>query len=220
MAVKPFTLINAPQRSEAWYEARAGRLTGSQAHLLFVTGKKKGEESKQRRDYRLQLVSERITGQAQYERAGLSIYDVQRGQHLEPLAFASYEARYGEMVETSGFLAMNDYMAGCSLDGHVGNYEGIIELKCPKQSTHLTYLGDSGALLLEYISQCRHNLWVSGAKYCDLISFDDRFPKHKQLVRVRISRDEAQLAEYAHAAVQFLDEVSLQTAQINDGAYT
>ena len=200
-----FNLIDVPQRSLEWYQARAGRLTGSMAHVILMSGKRKGEESKTRRDYRLQLIAERIAGCAQ-ERMFWTA-EMQRGVDIEPIAFGMYEAITGNMVQKSGFLQHKTLLAGCSLDGHIGEFSGIIELKCPKIATHLVYLAEPGALLDEYRAQVRHNLWISGAAFCDLISFDNRLPDHKQMVRVRMERYDAQLHDYERAALDFLNEV-------------
>lgn len=212
-----FNVIDAPQRSPEWYAARAGRLTGSMAHVILMSGKKKGEESKTRRDYRLQLVSERIAGSGQ-ERMFWTA-DMQRGVDLEPVAFGMYEALTGNMVQKSGFLQHKTLMAGCSLDGHIGEFDGIIELKCPKMATHLEYIAYPDGLLNDYQVQARHNLWVTGAAFCDLVSFDNRLPSNKQLVRTRLERYDARLPEYESAALQFLGEVESHYNLIMDGAY-
>jgi predicted phage-related endonuclease len=200
-----FTVIDAEQRSPAWMQARAGRLTGSRAAIVMVKGKG-DKESVQRRDYRLQLVAERITGVAQE-----NIYfnaDMQRGVELEPFAFAAYEGLTGEMVRRTGFLQHNTLMTGCSLDGDINDFSGIIELKCPKLATHLGYLANPASLYNDYTAQVAHNLWITGAAFCDLISYDDRLPKHKRLLRMRIERYHAGIAEYEAEALKFLDEVS------------
>jgi hypothetical protein len=213
--MRNFTVIEAPQKSPEWRKARAGRLTGSMAHTLFVTGKG-GKESVQRRDYRLQLVSERIAGEAQENL--FFTRDMERGIEIEPMAFAAYEAG-GEMVRKTGFLQHNTYMAGCSLDGDIGDFSGIIELKCPKMATHLTYLAEPDQLRLDYYAQVRHNLWISGAAFCDLMSFDDRMPPHKQLLRIRIEAHNADLPAYEAEALKFLGEVTLHYDLIMEGAY-
>lgn len=212
-----FNVIDVPQRSLEWYQARAGRLTGSMAHAILMSGKKKGEESITRRDYRLELISERIEGCSQ-ERLFWTA-EMQRGVDIEPVAFGMYEAVYGEMVQKSGFLQHKEHMAGCSLDGHMGDFSGIIELKCPKMATHLIYRADPQELLNKYRAQVRHNLWITGAAYCDLVSFDDRLPEPKRMVRVRMERYDAQLPEYEAAALKFLAEVETQYMQLMDGAY-
>jgi exodeoxyribonuclease (lambda-induced) len=209
--MRSFTVINAEQRSPEWLKARAGRLTGSRAAVVTVKGKG-GNESVQRRDYRLQLVSERITGEAQENFYFNS--DMQRGIDLEPVAFARYEALTGELVRRTGFLSHNELMIGCSLDGDIGDFSGILELKCPKMATHLGYLGSPSTLISEYANQVAHNLWVTGAAFCDLISFDDRMPKSKQMLRVRVERYNAGLDDYVAAATVFLLEVDEVYGQI------
>jgi YqaJ-like viral recombinase domain len=213
-----FNIIDAPQRSMEWYAARAGRLTGSMAHTILMSGKKKGEESKTRRDYILQLVSERIDHSRQ-ERMFWTA-DMQRGVDIEPIAFGMYEALTGNMVQKSGFLQHKTLQAGCSLDGHIGDFSGIIELKCPKMATHLIYLANPELLMSEYRAQVQHNLWIAGAAFCDLVSFDNRLPGNKQMVRVRMERYDAQLHDYERAALDFLNEVDDRYQLIMDGAYS
>jgi predicted phage-related endonuclease len=200
-----FTIVTHPQRSPEWFAARAGRITGSCASAVTAKGKG-GAESVVRRDYRLQLACERITGMPQ--EGGFVSEAMQRGIDLEPIAFAAYEAKTGNMVRTTGFLTAHQHMVGCSLDGDIEDFEGIIELKCPKTATHVGYLRDPMTLRNAYIAQVTHNLWVSGAKWCDLTSFDDRLPPPLRLVTVHIERDDALIQNYADAALDFLDEVS------------
>src|SRR5690348_5803085 len=128
-----FTIIDAEQRSPAWFAARLGRLTGSRAADMLATIK--SGEAAARRDLRLQLVCERLTGAAQedpFVNAAML-----RGIECEPLAFAAYEARTGLLAQRTGFLAHTSIMAGCSLDGHIGQFDGLLEVKCPKSATHL-----------------------------------------------------------------------------------
>jgi len=86
----------------------------------------KSGEAAARRDYRMQLVCERLTGQLQED--GFINAAMQRGIDLEPAAFAAYESLTGDMAQRSGFLSHNVHQAGCSLDGHVGDFEGIVEI--------------------------------------------------------------------------------------------
>ncbi len=198
-----FAIVDAPQRSDEWREARMGRLTGSVAADMLATIK--SGEAAARRDLRMQLVCERLTGVPQEN--GYVSAEMQRGVDLEPVAVAAYEASRSVLVRKSGFLALLDVPAGCSLDGHVGQFTGIIELKCPKSTTHWRYM-QHGKVPADYVAQITHNLWVSGAQWCDFISFDDRFPPALQLFVVRVPRDEAAIAAYEKAALAFLAEVA------------
>src|SRR5687767_4287360 len=126
-----FTIIDAEQRSAEWFLARVGRLTGSvAADMLNVIAK--GEDGYKRRDLRARLICERLTGQPQED--GYVNAVMQRGIDREPDAFAAYEAHSGNLVRRTGFLAGTDLMVGCSLDGDVDEFAGIVELKCPKSA--------------------------------------------------------------------------------------
>lgn len=200
-----FTVVDAPQRSAEWFAARLGRLTGSRASDMLSTIK--SGEAAARRDLRTQLVCERLTSQVQED--GFVNAAIQRGIDCEPLAFAAYEAHTGTLVQRSGFLADNDVQAGCSLDGHVGDYTGIVELKCPKSTTHMRYLR-GGIVPSDYVPQITHNLWITGAAWADFVSWDDRFPPELQLFIVRVARDEKAVTEYERKALIFLAEVDLE----------
>lgn len=197
-----FRIIEAEQRSPEWYEARLGRLTGSCAGDMLATIK--AGEAAARRDLRMRLVCERLTGCSQDD--GYVNAVMQRGIDKEVNALAAYMARTGRIVEATGFLAHDTHMAGCSLDGHVGAFEGIVEAKAPKSATHLRYLR-SGACPPDYLPQITHNLWITDARWCDFVSFDDRFPPELQLVIVRVMRDEGVIAAYESKALGFLAEV-------------
>ena len=205
--MKHFTIIDVPQRSPEWFAARCGRLTGSVAADILKSGRKKGEESVARRDLRLVLATEQITGEPE-DGDGFVSKEMQRGIDKERDALALYEARTGLLVSKSGFISHRSLLAGCSLDGHVGDFEGIVEVKCPKRSTHVRYW-KAGELPDEYRPQVLHNLWVTGASWADFVSFDDRFHGALQLFRVRVTRDalQAELEAYDQTARLFLAEV-------------
>ena len=59
--MRNFAIVAASQRSEPWFQARLGRLTGSRASDMLASIHK--GEAAARRDLRSQLVLERLTGQ-------------------------------------------------------------------------------------------------------------------------------------------------------------
>ena len=207
--MKPFSIVQAEQRSPEWFLARLGRLTGSRAADMLSTIK--SGEAAARRDLRTQLVVERLT-QTLQEDAFVNAA-MQRGVDLEPAAFAAYEALTGLVAQRTGFLAHNTLAIGCSLDGHVGDFDGICEFKCPKSATHLRYLRE-GKVPADYLPQITHNLWVSGASWCDFLSYDDRFPVTLQTFLVRVERDDAAIAAYAEKALAFLAEVDREVLAV------
>ena len=200
-------IINVEQRSESWFQARLGRATGSRAKDI-VAAIKTGEAAA-RRDYRFELVVERLTNQVDDD--GFVSKDMLRGIALEADAFAAYEALTGTLVRRTGFVQHDALMAGCSLDGDVDNFAGIVEIKCPKMATHFGYL-QSGAVPANHRPQLLHNLWISGAQWCDFVSFDDRFPEGLQLFVCRVTPTPHELSEYGGKVREFLAEVDRDEA--------
>lgn len=196
-------ILTMEQRSPEWFAARVGRLTGTGAKELFAKGRGSAE-AVGRRDLRVRLALEQLTGQAQED--GYTNAVMQRGIEKEPVALAAYELHTESTVWPVGFVQMDDLMAGCSPDGSVDGLKGIVEVKCPKSATHLEYLR-AGEIPSEYLPQCIHNLWVTGAQWCDFVSFDDRFPDELQLFVCRLTRNEEEIRAYNLLARMFLTEV-------------
>ena len=212
---RTFTVIDAEQRSPAWFAARLGCITASRA--CDIVASIKSGEAAARRDYRTQLVVERLTGQLQED--GYISPDMQRGTDLEPQAFAAYEMQTGQMASSVGFLRHDTLMAGASPDGVIGDFDGLIELKCPKSATHLKYLR-GGGVPSDYLPQLTHQLWISGAQYVDFVSYDPRFPLSMQLFIVRLLRAHAPIDDYAKKALAFLDEVERECEAVTTMANT
>lgn len=206
-----FTIIDAEQRSPDWFAARAGRLTGSRAADMLATIK--SGEAAARRDYRMQLVCERLTGHSQED--GFVNAAMQRGIDMEPLAFAAYEAVTGNVAVRTGFLSHDKNLAGCSLDGHVDAFKGIVELKCPKSATHLKYLREGG-VPKDYLPQLTHNAWITGCEWVDFLSYDDRFPPELQVFYVRVLAKDLDIPAYEAAALKFLAEVETEVNSIKN----
>ncbi len=207
--MRAFTVIDAEQRSPAWKQARAGRLTASRARDMLATIK--SGEAAARRDLRVQLVCERLTGEPQD--SDFVNGDMLRGIELEPDAFAAYESLTGHMPSQCGFIAHNDLLAGCSPDGVLDDFGGLLELKVPRSATHLGYLR-AGAVPPEHMPQLLHALWVTGAAYIDFLSFDPRFPANLQTFYVRVQRDEAAIRVYEAKALAFLMEVDREVEAV------
>lgn len=202
-------ILTTTQRTPEWFAARVGMFTASTASDMLATIKT-GEAAK-RRDLRMRLVCERLTGQPQ--EGGFVNAEMQRGIDKEAEAFAAYEALTGEMATTVGFVAHDTLLAGCSPDGEIGGFTGLLEVKCPKTSTHVGYLRNKG-VPSDYVPQMVHALWITGAQWCDFVSFDDRLPAHLSLFVVRLNRDEKQIASYALAADLFLKEIQKECDEV------
>ena len=196
------------QRSDEWYALRLGRLTGSWASDMQATIKK--GEAAGRRNLRIRLVLEQLTGTSQEN--GYESADMRRGRELEEEALLAYEALTGLIVRRVGFVSHDSLMAGASPDGFVGDV-GTVEAKCPKSATHLDYLR-ARRPPGEYYWQCVHGLWVSEREWCDFVSYDPRFPEAQRLLLSRIYLDDAQRKAYELLVRMFLAEVDREREEV------
>jgi putative phage-type endonuclease len=196
------------QRSPEWFAIRLGRLTSSAAADMLSTRKDKTEAAG-RRNLRVRLALERITGayRPTYQSDAMRI-----GAAREDDAVAAYEALRGVLVEPVGFVEHPDLMAGASPDGFVGA-DGMVEVKCPEAATHLEYL-TTGTVPDEYAKQITHLLWITQRRWCDFVSYQPEFPEPIHLTIARVTLTEAQMASYALMARLFLDEVAALVERI------
>lgn len=191
-------IVHCDQRSAEWVAARLGRLTSSCAADAFATIKK--GESAGRRNLRVRLVLERLTGKSQEN--GFTTFDMERGVALEDEARGAYEAETGTLIETVGCVLHDELMAGCSPDGLTD--DGLIELKCPKAANHLDYL--RGGLPGDYRTQITHSLWLTGKAWGDFVSYHPEFPEHLRLKVTRIHAKDIDFDAYELSVRLFLSE--------------
>lgn len=202
-------ILDCEQRSPEWFAARLGIATASRFSAILATIKT--GEAAERRNYRAQLVVERLTGKQadQYENQAM-----RDGTEREPLARAAYEVKTGAWVSEVGLILHDSIEAGGSPDGLIGD-DGCLEIKCPALATHLEYLRlPEGACPAKYVAQVQGQLWLSGRAYCDFVSFHPDFPEALQLVIRRVLRDEKYIAGLALAVELFMAEVREEEAQV------
>lgn len=199
------TILELEQRTPEWHAARLGRVGSSDVDAMLATIK--SGEAAARRDLRVRLVCERLTGRV--PEAGYVNAEMQRGIEMEPIARAVYEAETGVMVQAIGYVQHDELLAGYSPDGFVGS-DGLVEIKCPKTATHLKYLRGEERVPLDYIGQCQHALWITGRAWIDFVSFDDRLPDALAFYRVRLTRDDAMVDAYDASIRTFLSSVDTE----------
>ena len=205
-------------RSPAWFALRAGRVTGTSAADVLAT-LKSGGEAAARRDLRARLVVERITGTPVDTGAGFQSAEMRWGVEHERAARHAYDAATGAIVRSIGFVSHDTIAAGCSPDGLVyGTGDnpllGLVEVKCPKSATHLATLM-SPKIPPEYAPQILHNCWITGAVYCDFVSFDPRFPPDVRLVVVRTTPSAVERDAYELAVRILLGDVDRAVDELN-----
>jgi putative phage-type endonuclease len=194
-------LTQIEQRSEAWFEIRLGKATASRFKDILST-LKSGTESAGRKNYRAQLVVERLTG-AQAERFKSAA--MEWGTETEELARTMYLLKTGNLADEVGFIQHNSLEAGASPDGLVGE-DGTIEIKCYNTANHIQALRDD-AMPKEHMAQVQGQLWMTGRKWCDFISFEPTLPANAQIFIRRIYRDDTYISNLEIEVAKFLEEV-------------
>lgn len=208
-----FEVLDVEQRSEAWHQARVGLLTGSRAGDMLATTTT--GPSKSRTNLRVQLALERVVGRpvgSDYQSVAMRV-----GQERESAALMRYEVQTGHLLHPVGFVRHTMLRAGCSPDGVVGAFQGLVEVKSPGPPQHLQTLrrGVEG-ISKDYRAQIDHGLWLTGAAWCDFVSYNPEFPEALQLAIVRVLRNDFMLMAYGRAVETFLAEVDEEESAIND----
>lgn len=188
------------QRTEEWFSARLGKVTASR--VADVLAKIKSGESASRKNYKMELVVQRLTGK---QGESFTNAAMEWGTEQEPFARMAYEAHTGTFVKEEGFVDHPTIEGfGCSPDGIVG--EGLIEIKCPNTANHIETVLEN-KVPSKYIPQMQCQMACTGAKWCDFVSFDPRVPEDLQLFVVRVERDQEYIDAMEVEVKQFLSEV-------------
>lgn len=196
------------QRSAEWFAARLGKATASR--MADICAKTKSGYAATRKAYHSQLVRERLLGVPEDSYCNAAM---QWGIDHEAEARRAYEFHADCDVVEVGFI---DHAAipnaGCSPDGLIGD-DGLVELKCPTPATHQDILLGK-AFPDKYVKQAVWQMACTGRVYCDLVTYDPRWPEAMRLFVQRIDRDDEAIAELEAEVTAFLAEVDETVARL------
>jgi len=195
--------------NEAWLAQRIAKVTASR--ISDVIAKTKTGVSTSRQNYLIQIVTERLTGKK--ADSGFVNQAMLDGIERESAARELYERTRGVSVTEVGFFDHPVIKnSGASPDGAVnaeeeGKYAGLIEIKCPIETTHTNTLM-SKSVPSKYIPQMQWQLACTGAKWVDFVSYNPNFPEGElQLFVARVDRDDTYIGELEAEVIKFLEEV-------------
>lgn len=196
------------QGTPEWLQARCGLVTASR--ISDVLAKIKSGEAASRRDYRAQLVAERISGKPTESFTNAAM---QWGTEHEPFARAAYELSTDSFVEQVGLIRHPEIiMTGASPDGLV-SHDGLVEIKCPNTATHIEY-ALSGKPPAKYQNQMLWQMECTGREWCDFVSFDPRMPEDMRIFIVRFDRDQQRIDDMKDEVINFICEVEEEIQQL------
>jgi len=192
---------NKLQGTGEWFNARTGKLTASRMRSA-IKRLKNGDDSAERKNLKIEILCERMTGDIIDKFVN---QNMQWGIEKEPEAKAAYEKKTGRIIRDVGFIdhPRIEY-CGASPDGFVD--DGLIEIKCPTTSTHVSWILD-GNIPEEHKAQMTLQAAVTGRSWVDFVSYDPRMPEDKQLLVRRFYPTAGEIAEIESEAEKFLAEV-------------
>ena len=184
------------QGTDEWHKVKCGKISASSMSDVMAKG-----AGKTRKKYMMKVLSERLSGIPQQ---GFSSPAMEWGIETEQYALAAYMAATGNDVDRVGFIEIDDLL-GCSTDGLIGD-DGILEVKCPNTATHLEYMLH-GKAPSTYVAQMQSELWMTGRKWCEFVSYDPRLPEDISLFIVRVERDEEKISTIEKEVEAFIAEM-------------
>lgn len=200
------------QGSPEWFAARLGKVTASR--IGDVTGKTKSGYGAARAAYMVELIAERLSGQAA---DGFQSPAMRWGVENEPDARRAYEFRTDTDVVQVGFVPHPTIgLSGASPDGLVGD-EGLLEIKAPNTATHIETLLSKQAPA-KYLPQMDWQMACTGRAWCDFVSYDPRLPEDVRFFTCRVERSDERIAELEREVEAFLAELELKITQLKEAA--
>jgi len=151
------------QRSEEWFEARRGKITGTVAWRLLGSDaviKELAIEKYAEAHSTCDLSSRSINSP-----------DVNRGIEEEGGVRARFEMEHNVEISEVGFIKKDDF-CGCSPDGLIGE-DGGIEIKCPAYKNHLKNM--CNFIDKTHIAQMQWFMYCTGRSYCYFASYNEDF---------------------------------------------
>jgi putative phage-type endonuclease len=193
------------QGSEAWFEARRGKVTSSGIAAVLSKGRNGGIPLT-RNSYMDDLIAERMLGRTMdsFENEAM-----RWGSACEAEARTFYALTRDVDVQEVGFKDHPTIpMAGASLDGLVGE-DGFVEFKCPTTTTHLETWRKNAVPSLYRRAQIP---WEAACyperKWADFCSYDPRIEdRSKRLFVKRVIIDRAEVGAIEDAVRNFLIEM-------------
>lgn len=204
------------QGSPEWYAARCGKITASCFGKLGGSGRSGGGWTQTAITYMTQVMGERITGVPQDE---IQSKYLDHGNRHEPTARQLYQWYTKSRVELKqvGFLDHPELQfCGGSPDALIDD-DGVLEIKCPYTiHGHIANIESDGTSDRDYTWQMQGNLWITGRKWCDFVSFHPYVPSSLQFHVVRYMRDEDVIEEIAARVPRALEQIAIRVKNIEE----
>lgn len=185
-------IIDVPQNSAEWYQARCGIVTASRFKDVLAKG-----EGKTRAKYLYELAAEIRRGYPEPE-TYTNPY-MERGHALENDARQQFAFEHAVEPVQVGFVRRG--RVGCSPDSLIGE-DGGLEIKTAIGHIQMERI-HRGTLPSEHVAQVQGSMWVTGRQWWSFVSYSPDL----DLFHIRVERDEAYIAKLSEAVTAFTVEL-------------
>lgn len=195
------------QRSEEWFKARVGVITGSRVGAILGVNPYQSADDVLRDMVREHFGAEKeFTGNAA----------TNHGEKMEPVALAFYEKHSGNKVEQTGIVFHEEYSwLGASPDGLIG-IDGGLEIKCPYWAKQPYSVHEKPS----YYAQCQHVMAVCDLDWMDFLCYisEDNFLLERLQRETNWFRDNFKKLEAFHSRyLSTIDEPSKAKSHLDSG---
>ena len=210
-------ILTMDQGTSEWFAVKRGVASSSRGKDITAKDRSGKKPGLTRASYMRELACEIITG---VNDDGFMSKWMKRGTELEPAARAQFSLATGMKVTEVGFCFMEENgknkpsYIGASTDGMVEKH-AVLELKCPKETTHLSYLLDHDKLIKEYNKQVQFELMVTKRKMGYLASYHPDFPDGSDLLILEVKRDTKLIAEMRKETKLFVSQLHDMINQVD-----
>lgn len=187
------------QRSDQWFSEKAGKISSSRVKPI-MSGKSLGTGAQ---TYAVELIAEKLLT---IMPDNFVTFAMQQGIDNEPYIRDTYiESRKIEVTEVGG-VENNEKTCWFSPDGLIFEkkiIEGFIEIKSPQPKQHMINLL-SKEIDSIYVPQIQFGFLITGARYCDFISYNPLFKEGLQFKVIRVLPDFKYITEMEKRINSFL----------------
>lgn len=148
------------QKSWEWFQARAGKVTGSELrNLITDKGTIRDWKSGMPNSYLHLKLAEKWRGKPLETFMGSRQTD--QGNLWEDRARSYFASLLDREIKQVGGIESDDHLLWCSPDGIMAETAGL-ELKCPNADTHVGWLLAGDQVPKEHVLQVQFGLYVTG----------------------------------------------------------
>jgi predicted phage-related endonuclease len=199
-----YKIIDYPQRTDEWLQARLGKWTASFFDKAITST---GKRSASADEVNNRLVAELIIGRPDETFQSEAML---RGSELEDEALKFINFTHDYNFKPVGFMD-SELGFGCSIDGNDVENDIGLEMKIPSLHTHLEYLA-GGCLPKKYKAQVQGAMMVTGRKQHVFMSYH---PEIKPFVVV-VDRDDEFIKEMKKIILDCCIEVQTKLKNVQE----